>query len=148
MIPRAMIKSHLNKNLPFAQHAGITLSELGDGTGVAVLPQSKTSVNHIGTQHAGALFTVGETASGAALAGLFPTKILSLRPVTKEARIQYLKIAKGTITATAHCVGDPDDLRKKLKEEGRAVFDITVSMTDEAGVEVATLTVTWDVRKS
>lgn len=148
MIPRAMIKSHLNSNLPFAKHAGVDLTELGDGTGTAILLQSDYSVNHIGTQHAGALFTVGETASGAAMAGTFPNQILSLRPVTKDARIQYLKIAKGVITATANTVDDPDTLRKTLKSEGRAVFDVAVSLTDEAGIEVATLTVTWDVRKT
>ncbi|MGB0497585.1 MAG: PaaI family thioesterase [Rubricella sp.] len=142
-----MIRDYLRGNLPFAAHAGVDLVDLGDGTGLAHLPQTENTLNHIGTQHAGALFTLGETASGAAAAGVFAERLLSLRTVAREARIRYMKVAKGTITAEARTDRTPDDLRATLDAEGRVAFDVIVTFRDADGVETGEMTVAWDVRK-
>lgn len=47
------------------------------------------------------MFTLGEAASGAALAGAFAPVILQVRPVPAGAQITYVKIAKGRLFATA-----------------------------------------------
>src|SRR5258706_7795561 len=65
------IRAQMAAAVPFARHVGIELVEIVPGKGVATLDETATSVNHIGSQHAGALFTLGETASGAAMAGAF-----------------------------------------------------------------------------
>ena len=101
--------------------------------------------NHIGTVHAGAMFTLAEAASGAALAGTFADNLLSLRPVAAEASIRYLKVAKGSLTAAARVDGDVEAVRATLESEGKVAFPITVTLTDEAGVNVATVTVSWHV---
>ncbi len=64
-----VIREQISKTVPFARHAGVELVRIDDGVGEAELRQTETSVNHIGSQHAGALFTLGEAASGAAMAG-------------------------------------------------------------------------------
>jgi hypothetical protein len=104
-------------------------------------------VNHIASQHAGALFTLGEAASGAAMAGAFATRLAATRPVAGSAEIRYTRVAKGTITATATIGQDADGLTAKLDAEGKIAFDVNVTMTDEAGEEVAIMKVAWHLKK-
>ena len=75
------IRTQMTSTVPFARHAGVTITEVADGRAFARLPETPESVNHIGSQHAGALFTLGETASGAAMAGAFAQVLLAIRPV-------------------------------------------------------------------
>ena len=56
--------------------------------------------NHVGSQHAGALFSAGEAASGAAFVGAFAERMGEITPLARTAEISYLKLAKGPITAT------------------------------------------------
>ncbi len=61
---REIIRDQLNRSVPFASHTGIAIDEIRDGEAIASLEQSDVTINHIGTQHAGALFTLGQAASG------------------------------------------------------------------------------------
>ncbi|NNK17011.1 MAG: DUF4442 domain-containing protein, partial [Sulfitobacter sp.] len=76
MNPYDMIKAHLDAAVPFARHVDVKLLEIGDGTASAELDQREEVSNHIQSMHAGAMFTLGEAASGAALAGAFGPAIL------------------------------------------------------------------------
>src|SRR5471030_2092882 len=87
------IKQQMMDSLPFVRLLGIRIDEIGPGTSAVSLPEDPKLNNHLGTQHAGALFTLAETASGAAMAGGFAELIVGLRPVAKESRIQYQKVA-------------------------------------------------------
>lgn len=134
-------------NVPFATHTGVEITEIADGQGTAEMPQSETSVNHIGSQHAGALFTLGETASGAAMAGAFAPVILEVQPIAGKAEIAYNKVAKGTITAKARTLDAGAALLEKLNAEGKVAFDVAVDLVNQDGEAVATMTVAWHVRK-
>ena len=140
-----IIRNHMEKSVPYASHSGVSIAELDDNGAVARLPQTEFSVNHIASQHAGALFTLGETASGAAMAGIFAPILNSIRPVTSNASISYVKVAKGTITARAKVTEASADLLAKLKQQGRVSFEVNVVLTDEHGVEVANMHVLWHV---
>ena len=145
-VPYDMIRAHLGTAVPFANTVGIELTALGDGTGTATLEQSPETSNHIGSQHAGAMFTLGEAASGAAVAGALAPVILQSRPVAKEARIAYVKIAKGLLTATAKTSRPGADLLAELQSEGKTVFDVTVDICDADGDTVCEMSVAWHVR--
>lgn len=147
MSPYDLIRAQLGESVPFARHAGVILTDVAEGTAAARLDETPTSVNHIGSQHAGALFTLGETASGAAMAGLFADRLLAIRPVTTQSTIAYKKIARGAITATATIAGDSAALREILDREGRVRFDVDVVLVNDKGAEVASLKVEWDVKK-
>lgn len=134
--------------VPFAKYVGVELLEVGDGFAKARLVQRPDVSNHIATMHAGALYTLAETASGAAMTGAFIETIGSLRPVTAEARIRYLKIARGEISSTARTSEPGETLRARLREEGKAVFDVVVELSNEQDQPVATMIVTWHVRDS
>ncbi|MEO0878083.1 MAG: YiiD C-terminal domain-containing protein [Pseudomonadota bacterium] len=148
MSPYDMIKDHLSKSVPFAAHTGVVLESVADGEGVARLEQSETSINHIASQHAGALFTLGETASGAALAGALAPVIMSARPVAAKAEIAYKKIAKGAITAHAKASQASNELLQTLEKDGRVSFDVHVDLQNADGESVAAMTVQWHVSKA
>jgi uncharacterized protein (TIGR00369 family) len=143
-----IIKQQMASTVPFATHSGVRLEEISDGAAKAVMDQTTTSINHIGSQHAGALFTLGEAASGGAMAGTFSESILSVRPIASDARIRYIKIAKGTISAVATIAAEPSRLRETMATEGKVVFDVNVTLSDEQGNTVADMVVSWNVRKA
>ena len=146
MNPYEMIKTHLDQTVPFARFIGVRIDEVGPGHARTSLVQRPEVSNHIETMHAGAMFTLGEAASGGALAGGFADILLKLRPVAAKAEIEYLKIARGTLTAQARIDGDLPAIRATLASEGKVRFWVAVAITDEAGVDVVGMRVEWHVR--
>lgn len=145
MTPYDMIKSHLDTAVPFANHVGVKLEEIGDGTASATLEQRDEVSNHIQSMHAGAMFTLGEAASGAAMAGALAPVILSMRPVAAVANITFKKVAKGTLNAQARTSQDGKTLMATLEEAGKVAFDVHVDIRDAAGDTVVEMTVNWYV---
>lgn len=140
------IRRQAMENVPFARLAGVQVVEVGRGQGRTRLTQRSELCNHVGTLHAAALFALGETASGLAMAGALAPVILGVRPVASDARIRYLKPARGTITAQGCVGGDPDALVRELQQQGKLRFEVAVALTDEAGVQVAEMVVEWHAR--
>ncbi|MEA3029935.1 MAG: hypothetical protein QOJ53_2146 [Sphingomonadales bacterium] len=141
-----IIRSGLSEAVPFAKYLGIELLDVGDGFASARLVLRRDVSNHLGTMHAGALFTLAETASGAAMTGAFIDMIGGLRPVTAEAKISYMKLARGTVSCTATISEPADALRRRLRAEHKVVFDVLVDLFREDGQPVATMRVAWNVR--
>ncbi|MEL6449969.1 MAG: DUF4442 domain-containing protein [Pseudomonadota bacterium] len=146
MTPFDMIKAHMTQAIPFAAHVGVELIEIGDGTASAALDQRTETSNHIQTQHAGAMFTLGEAASGGAVGGALAPVLLDVRPVAASAQISYVKIAKGRLTARAQTTVPGATLLDLLKTDGKVVFAVDVDIRDAAGDTVATMTVDWHVK--
>ncbi|MEL6466295.1 MAG: DUF4442 domain-containing protein [Pseudomonadota bacterium] len=143
-----MIRDQLGKAVPFANYVGVEVVEVGDGTGVTALDQRPETSNHIQSQHAGAMFTLGEAASGAALAGAFGPMIFQARPVASGGSIKYVKIAKGRLTAFAETERPGAELVRELEEVGKVAFEINVDIRDSDGETVVTMIVGWHVRKA
>ena len=148
MTPYDMIKAHLGTAIPFATHVGVELLEIGDGMATAALDQRRETSNHIETQHAGAMFTLGEAASGAALAGALAPVILQSRPVAAGAQISYVKIARGRLTASAETSQPGAELLATLKSAGKVAFDVHVDVRDAEGDTGVTMTVSWHVKQA
>jgi uncharacterized protein (TIGR00369 family) len=132
--------------VPFAGHLGIEIVEVDAGEATVVLPRRPELNNHVGSQHAGALFTAAETASGAAFVGAFAVRMGDVTPLAKSAEIDYEKIANGAITATARLGIDAAEALATLDAEGKVEFPCEVELTDKDGTRVATATVHWHVR--
>lgn len=143
-----MIRDHMDKSVPFATVTGVELVEVSPERGVATLKKRPEVENHIQTMHAGAMFTLGEAASGAALGGVLGELLMSARPVAADASIKYLKTGKTDLTATATANSDAETIRKELSEVGKVVFDIKVAITDAEDVTVAEMLVNWHVKKT
>jgi len=142
------IGAGLQQAIPFNTHVGLEVLEIRPGVGVVHLPDDERLRNHVGSQHAGALFSAGEAASGGAFVGAFAERMGAITPLAERAEITYRKIARGPITATGRFTQDRDELLAELDEEGRVRFPIDVELTDLDGDVVAEMTVQWYVRRA
>jgi uncharacterized protein (TIGR00369 family) len=132
--------------VPYIAHMGIEVTEMSEGAATAVLPDRPELHNHVGSQHAGALFGVAETASGAAFVGAFAARMGDVTPLARSAQIAYVKVARGQVEAKAKLGVPADDALTTLDKDGRVDFSVDVEMTDGEGDVVATATVDWNVR--
>jgi uncharacterized protein (TIGR00369 family) len=132
--------------VPYIGHMGIEVTAIEEGAATALLPDRPELKNHVGSQHAGALFGVAETASGAAFVGAFAARMGDLTPLARSAQISYVKVARGPIEAKAKLGTPAADALAALDAEGRVDFSVEVEMTDAEGTTVATATVDWNVR--
>ena len=105
--------------------------------------------NHVGSQHAGALFSAGEAASGATFVGAFAERLGEITPLARTAKISYLKLATGpdhghghTGRGEAGAAGSP-----RRGRQGRVPGRGRRSPTSD-GKTVAAMTVDWHVRKN
>jgi acyl-coenzyme A thioesterase PaaI-like protein len=142
------LRDALQGAIPFNGHLGLEVVEVGDGRGVVRLPDEAHLHNHVGSQHAGGLFAAGEAASGAAFMGAFADHLGGITPLARSAEIDYKKLAKGVIDATATLDADVGELLGTLDSEGKVQFPIGIEMTDGDGQVVAGMTVEWHVRKN
>lgn len=145
MDPYEMIKTHLGQAVPYATHTGVELLEVSDGAATARLEQRRETENHIKGQHAGAMFTLGEAASGAAVAGALAPVILQMRPVAAVAEITYKKFAEGTLLATATTSQTGADLMATIERDGKVAFDVVIDITNAMHETVVEMKVNWYV---
>lgn len=141
-----LIAQGMTQAVPFAGHVGLEITSVAAGEATVLLPERAELTNHVGSQHAGALFTVAETASGAAFVGAFAERLGDVTPLARSAEISYTKIAKGPIEASARLAISAAEALATLDVEGKVVFPCEVELTDASGDRVATATVQWHVR--
>jgi acyl-coenzyme A thioesterase PaaI-like protein len=142
------VAAGLSQAIPFNVHLGLQTTTVAEDHGMVKLPDERHLHNHVGSQHAGGLFSAGEAASGAAFVGAFLDVMGEITPLAESAQIAYEKLARGEIVATAHFAEDRGELRAKLAADGRVRFPIAVEMTDADGAVVAEMTVNWYVRRN
>jgi len=141
-----LIAQGMNEAVPFVKHLGLEVLEISAGEATVRLPERAELTNHVGSQHAGALFTLAETASGAAFVGAFAERLGDVTPLARAADISYTKIARGPIDARARLAVPAAEALATLNTEGKVVFPCEIELTDAAGDPVATATVQWHVR--
>src|SRR3954452_6440742 len=112
----------MTQAVPFAGFLGLDITSVAAGEAVVVLPERDELKNHVGSQHAGALFTVAETASGAAFVGAFAERMGEITPLARSADINYEKIAKGPIEAAATLGLPKDEALATLDRDGKVEF--------------------------
>jgi acyl-coenzyme A thioesterase PaaI-like protein len=127
--------------LPFNTLVGVAV----DGNELA-LGDAPSLHNHVGTVHAGALFTLGEAASGVAIGRDIAGALGGSMPVARSASIAYRRPARGKIRAAAAVAEPVDAIAARLRAEGKVTFDVNVVLHDLSGTEVATMVVAWYAR--
>lgn len=125
--------------------------EVGDGLGVARLPDDGRLGNHIGTHHASAILAVAEAASWAAMLGVFGERLARVLALARSAEIIYRRPGTGSITATATATAtveeSPAALLDRLETSGRVEFPVLVGVANEQGKAAASVSVQWHVRR-
>lgn len=130
--------------VPFAAHARIEPIAVGR----ARIPDAHELTNHIGSVHAGALFTLAESASGSAMVGSFSAELSGgVRPLVRRSEIRFLRVARGEITASARIQEPKAEISERLAQNGRTDFEVVVTLTDPGGEVVAEMDVTWNLAR-
>jgi acyl-coenzyme A thioesterase PaaI-like protein len=142
------IRAGLQGAIPYNVHLGLEVVEVAPARGVVRLPDRPEIRNHVGSQHAGALFSAGEAASGAAFVGAFAERLGDVTPLAEGADITYRKLAQGTISATARLDTPAEELLGTLDEEGVVRFVVGVELNNAMGDLVAEMSVRWHVRSN
>jgi uncharacterized protein (TIGR00369 family) len=140
------IAQGMTQAVPFAGYLGLEITSVAEGEATVRLPERPELTNHVGSQHAGALFTAAETASGAAFVGAFAERMGEVTPLARSAEIDYEKIAKGPIEARARLGVPAAEALATLDAEGKVEFPCEVELADAEGRRVASATVHWHVR--
>jgi acyl-coenzyme A thioesterase PaaI-like protein len=143
----AAVAQALAAAVPYNAHLNLEYTELDPGRAVVRLPDDERMRNHVGSQHAGGLFSAAEAASGGAFVSVFAERLGDVTPLASRASILYTKIARGPIDAEATLAGG-DELLARLDANGRVSFPVEVDLRDADGETVASATVEWHVRLS
>jgi uncharacterized protein (TIGR00369 family) len=125
----------LGRMVPYTGALGARVIRLQPGKSVCVLADRRAVRNHLNSVHAVALANLAELVSGTAMLTALPA---GARGIVTRLEIEYLKKARGTLTATA-------DVTVPAVTAPTEMFPEAV-ITDDAGDIVATARVTWKVQ--
>lgn len=141
-----MMKTIFEQNVPYAKHTGIELLAAGESKGHARLPDHPETLNHMGSQHAGALFTLGEAASGMASAAIFADEVSNFKASIDNAAIRYKKTARGTILANGTIRRPAAEILREFIGAGEVAYKVDVTLENEKDDVVAEMEVSWRVK--
>ena len=131
--------------VPFIGTVGLRIDEITPGHAVATLPSRPEVHNHMGTCHAGAVYTLGESASGGVVLSLFADLLPNAFIALKTATVTHTRAAPGDVVATASLTGDPGETRATYDDTGKVDFEVEVAFA-VGETDVARMVYTWAVR--
>ncbi|MFF7725013.1 DUF4442 domain-containing protein [Streptomyces sp. NPDC008001] len=132
--------------VPMAKTLNLVFEEAGAERAVVRLPDQPDYHNHVGGPHAGAMFTLAESASGAIVLAAFGDQLSRAVPLAVSAEIGYKKLAMGPVTATAELGRPAADVVAELDAGGRPEFPVHIAITREDGAVTGEMTVVWTLR--
>ncbi|WP_330253483.1 DUF4442 domain-containing protein [Nocardia sp. NBC_00565] len=127
--------------VPFGRHVGTRITEIGPERAVVEIPAVDTVRNHMGTVHAGALFTAADIGGAAAFVGAAATRLRTVeRLVLRAGTASYRKPAIGRIRAIATV--DQRELAEVLAATTSNRFELSgkAALLDDGDVVVAKFT--------
>ncbi len=132
--------------VPFVGTLGLEYDVVETERAVLRLSDDAAFHNHVGGPHAGAIFTLAESASGAVVMAAFGDLLDRVTPLAASATITYRKLQKGPVTATA-VLGRPiADVLAGVEAGELVQFPIAVTMTDESGLVTSELAINWALK--
>lgn len=136
----------LAATVPMAKTLNMEFLETTAERAVVRLPDQPPFHNHVGGPHAGAMFTLGDTVSGAVVLAAFGDQLTRAVPLVVKAEISYKKLAKGVVTATATVDRPVAEVVAELDEGGRPEIPVTVVFNREDGAVTGEMTILWTLR--
>jgi uncharacterized protein (TIGR00369 family) len=132
--------------VPMVRTLGLEFSETSAERAVVSLPDQSAYHNHVGGPHAGAMFTLAESASGAVVLAAFGDQLGRAVPLAVKAEIGYKKLAMGAVTATAELGRPVADVLAELDAGERPEFPVEVTIAREDGAVTGEMTIVWTLR--
>ncbi|ANH90476.1 MULTISPECIES: DUF4442 domain-containing protein [Streptomyces] len=136
----------LAATVPMVRTLNLEYLETTPERAVLALPDQEEYRNHVGGPHAGAMFTLGESASGAIVLAAFGDQLSRAVPLPVDARIAFKKIALGPVKATATLGRPIAEVVAELDEGKRPEFPVAVEIQREDGAVTTEMTVVWTLR--
>lgn len=136
----------LAATVPMARTLNLEFLETSPERAVLSLPDQGDFHNHVGGPHAGAMFTLGESASGAIVLAAFGDQLSRAVPLAVRAEIAYKKLAMGAVTATATLGRPAVDVVAELDAGERPEFPVTVEIRRADGAVTGEMQVVWTLR--
>jgi len=137
------------RSVPMVATLGIEFRDLELGRAVMWLPDSEAYRNHVGGPHAGAMWTLAESASGALVLANFGDLLADITPLPVEATIRFMKIAYGPVTATATLGPEAATAMATLEGGHRPEFPVEIELSTGEGDErlvTGAMTVVWTLK--
>jgi acyl-coenzyme A thioesterase PaaI-like protein len=135
------LRSRSDNIVPFGKHVGTTITELNSDHAIVEIGGEASGLNHMGTVHAGAIYTAADIAGAAAFVGAAAKKLYTIeRLVLKSATASYRKPAVGILRTIATV--DERELRAITSASATGRHDISgkAVVLNEADVTVAKFT--------
>ncbi|MGV1005240.1 MAG: DUF4442 domain-containing protein [Candidatus Nanopelagicales bacterium] len=130
--------------VPMVGTLGVVFEELTHTQALLRLPDNPAYHNHIGGPHAGAMYTLAETASGALVLANFGDLLAECTPLALHGEIEYRKVAMGELWASAEFTGSAEEMIATVRAGERPEFAVAVSLftlqPGEAGQEERRIT--------
>jgi acyl-coenzyme A thioesterase PaaI-like protein len=136
----------LAATVPMARTLNLKFLETTPERAVVELPDQPEYHNHVGGPHAGAMFTLAESASGAIVIAAFGDQMNRAVPLAVKAEIGYKKLAMGVVTATATLGRPIADVVAELDAGQRPEFPVVIEIQRADGSVTGEMTVVWTLR--
>ena len=136
----------LAATVPMARTLNLEFAETTPERAVVRLPDQPEYHNHVGGPHAGAMFTLAESASGAIVLAAFGDQLSRAVPLAVRAEIAYRKLAMGPVTATARLARPAAEVIAELDAGKRPEFPVQVEITREDGTVTGEMNIIWTLR--
>ncbi|MBK3520094.1 MULTISPECIES: DUF4442 domain-containing protein [Streptomyces] len=136
----------LAATVPMARTLNLEFLETTADKAVVSLPDQDAYHNHVGGPHAGAMFTLGESASGAIVLAAFGDQLSRAVPLAVRAEIAYKKLAMGVVTATATLGRPAAEVVAELDAGQRPEFPVSVEIRRADGAVTGEMSVLWTLR--
>ncbi|WP_055527548.1 DUF4442 domain-containing protein [Streptomyces graminilatus] len=136
----------LTATVPMVRTLNLEYLETTPEKAVLALPDQGEFHNHVGGPHAGAMFTLGESASGAVVIAAFGDQLSRAVPLLVTAEIAFKKLARGPVRATATLGRPAAEVVAELDEGKRPEFPVAVAIQREDGAVTGEMTLIWTLR--
>ncbi|PZT73746.1 MULTISPECIES: DUF4442 domain-containing protein [unclassified Streptomyces] len=136
----------LAATVPMVRTLNLEFLESTAERAVIRMPDQPDYHNHVGGPHAGAMFTLAESASGAIVIAAFGDQLSRAVPLAVRAEIGYKKLAMGEVTATATLGRPAAEVVAELDAGERPEFPVTVEIRRADGAVTGEMTVIWTLR--